>query len=169
MRRPSLHVLALLASRGSRFPASHCSLIRWALGPKRFAGNSAVSGHRPTTHGARALRLWNDQLDDWLPASGRRPSPVKRPPACRCTEWNDYLNATHRRLESGRITPRTFDEYHATGARLTHAFGRNRQVAGLSPKDLGKLYDTLAKPRGLVALGPVRRDVSRPIGFGGNP
>ena len=125
---------------------------RWA---KKVRGQFCYFGTwADDTSGERALRLWNDQKDELL--AGERQTSLAGTataglPLHRLV--NDYLNAKRQHLESGRITPRTFGEYHATGARITQALGRNRQVASLSPKDFGTLYDTLARTRGLVALG----------------
>ena len=115
-----------------------CYFGKWADDPK----------------GDAALRLWADQKDQLL--AGKRQPDINGTAMVRLPLHelvNRYLNAQRVRLDSGRIRPRTFAEYVATGERLIAEFGRYWEVDSLGPADFEKLYATLAKTRGLVALG----------------
>ena len=126
---------------------------RWA---KKVKGKLCYFGKwSDDPDGEQALKLWIEQKDQLLAG-------VPQPLVTRNENGmglplhelvNDFLNAKRRRLDSDRLSPRTFGEYTATGKRLTEAFGRDRAVATLTPDDFGRLYDQLAKTRGLVALG----------------
>lgn len=56
-------------------------------------------------------------------------------------------------LESGEITPRTYDEYLATAMRLYKFFGRTRVVDSITPEDFVRLRSSIAKQWGPHRLG----------------
>ena len=66
---------------------------------------------------------------------------------------SQFVTAKQHQLDTGEITQRTFDDYHATCKRLLQALGKTRRVADLTPDDFVTLRKQLAGTRKLVALG----------------
>jgi integrase len=66
---------------------------------------------------------------------------------------NRFRTAKKRKLESGRITQRSYDEYTQTTDRLVRVVGGRRLVAGLRPEDFDKLLVDISKTWGLVRVG----------------
>jgi integrase len=66
---------------------------------------------------------------------------------------NRFLTAKQQLVDSGELAPRSFADYHATGARVVAAFGRDRLVIDLAADDFESLRSTVAKSWGPVALG----------------
>lgn len=64
---------------------------------------------------------------------------------------NAFLTAKRRRVDSGEITERTWQELFTTCQTLTQAFGRDRLVSDLHGADFDDLRSKLAK-----RLGPIR-------------
>lgn len=64
---------------------------------------------------------------------------------------NAFLTAKRRRVESGEITERTWQELLKTCQAMTKAFGRDRLVSDLRGEDFDDLRSKLAK-----RLGPIR-------------
>jgi integrase len=64
---------------------------------------------------------------------------------------NSFLNAKRKRVESGEISERTWQELLHTSKLVTLAFGRDRLVSDLRGEDFDNLRAQLAK-----RLGPVR-------------
>jgi integrase len=100
--------------------------------------------------GQAALGLWLAQKDDLL--AGRKPR-ARRPEE---TAVKDLANAflTHKKdlLSAGEITEWTFQEYHATCARLVKAFGRERPIDDLIADDFQRLRAQIAKKWGVHRL-----------------
>jgi integrase len=66
---------------------------------------------------------------------------------------NRFLTAKIHQRNAGDITPRTFTDYKATSDRLIEVFGKVRRVDDLAASDFEKLRASIAKTRGVVALG----------------
>lgn len=62
-----------------------------------------------------------------------------------------YLTRKESLVASGELSPRSFIDYTATVKRLQKAFGKNRPVSDLAPRDFEKLRQSLTK-----VWGPVR-------------
>jgi hypothetical protein len=66
---------------------------------------------------------------------------------------NAFLDSKAAQLDTGKLSPRSFRDYHRTCARLVKHFGRHRRVDDLRPDDFAKLRKEIAATRGVVALG----------------
>ena len=66
---------------------------------------------------------------------------------------NHFLTAKQRRVESGEMGSRSFNDYHRTSAMLVKFFGADRRVDHLTSIDFGRLRMSLAKRYGAVMLG----------------
>lgn len=66
---------------------------------------------------------------------------------------NRFLTAKKHLLETGELSPRSWQDYHATCERVVKCFGKSRLVEDLDASDFQKLRSELAKTRGPVALG----------------
>ncbi len=66
---------------------------------------------------------------------------------------NRFLTSKLRKLESGRLSPRTLEEYRRTTDRLVRVFGKNRPVADLGADDFEELAIDMSKTCGIVRLG----------------
>ena len=87
--------------------------------------------------GQAALDLWLTQKNDLL--AGRKPH-AKRPEEAAVKDLvNGFLTHKKNLLTAGELTEWTFQEYHATCARLVKAFGRERPVDDLIADDFHAL------------------------------
>lgn len=66
---------------------------------------------------------------------------------------NRFLTSKKTLLDSGELSHRTFNDYHATGERLIKGLGRERLVDDLAGTDFERLRARIAKKRGPVSLG----------------
>jgi integrase len=66
---------------------------------------------------------------------------------------NRFLTAKLRKLESGELTPKAFNEYREITDLIVGAFGKLRGVADLAAGDFEKLRATMAERWGPVRLG----------------
>ena len=66
---------------------------------------------------------------------------------------NEFLASKQNHVDSGEITQRTFNDYHATCERIVDQFGKPRSVETLTPTDFEKLRPSLGKTWGPVAVG----------------
>ncbi len=64
-----------------------------------------------------------------------------------------FLTTKKQMLETGELSPRTFDGYAGVCKRLIKAFGKGRLVADLRPEDFERLRKSIAKTWGPVGLG----------------
>lgn len=64
-----------------------------------------------------------------------------------------FLIEKKEKLGEGRLTQRTYDDYHATCKRIQRVFGKHKPADQLKPVDFAKLRRDISKTRGLVALG----------------
>lgn len=118
----------------------------WA---KKIRGRTCYFG--PWDDHKAALDLYLKQRDDLY--AGRKPREITE---CGLTVMelaNRFLTSKQRLLESRELSPRTFDDYHATCERLINAFGKVRMVEDLRADDFEELRAAMAKTRGPVALG----------------
>jgi integrase len=66
---------------------------------------------------------------------------------------NHFLTAKKQRLDTGEMSPRSFDDYHTICGRLISFFGVHRLATDIRPEDFGLFRAELAKTRGALALG----------------
>jgi integrase len=65
---------------------------------------------------------------------------------------NSFLTHKTEQLDTGEVSPRTFDDYHSAGRLVIDAFGPDRPLDDLRPDDFRLLRRQLAKGVGLVTL-----------------
>jgi integrase len=118
---------------------------RWA---KKVRGKLEYFGPWEDPDGA--LNNWLDQKDDLL--AGRKPRAKSNDPQVRDAA-NHFLTHKEDLVQSGELSPLTFDRYKRTCAVVVEAFGRNRLIADLGPLDFQELRKRLSKNNGPVALG----------------
>ena len=120
----------------------------WA---KKVKGRLVYFGKVATDpKGEAALDLWLAQKDDLL--AGRKPR-AKRPEEATVKDLvNGFLTHKKNLLIAGELTDWTFQEYHATCARLVKAFGRERPVDDLIADDFQALRAQVAKKWGVHRL-----------------
>jgi integrase len=96
-----------------------------------------------------ALKRYERERED---LEARR-SPRQDPTALTVADLlNDFLTAKRDRVDSGELSPRTWNEYHLAGEQIVATFGKGRAVMDLRPTDFGKLRAAAAKRLGPVAL-----------------
>jgi integrase len=127
------------------FPLFPHATKRWA---KKIRGKLHYFGPWDDPDGA--LKSYLEQKDALH--SGRTPRPeadeVTVKEAC-----NAFLNAKKALLDSGELSPRSWDEYKATCDLLVSRLGKNRRVDDLGPEDFASLRSHMAKRWGPVRLG----------------
>jgi integrase len=96
----------------------------------------------------QALEIYRSQADDLH--AGRTPR-VKSDGLTVADLLNRFLTSKLRKMESDKLSPRTFAEYRQTCHRLVSAFGRTRLVDDLAADDFEQLRADMAK-----RWGPVR-------------
>ena len=100
--------------------------------------------------GQQALQRWLEQKDDIL--VGR--TPRSRRSGCTVADaCNKFLAKKEQRVESGELSPRTFERYFSVCQLLAEFFGRDTIVENLYPDDFADLRALMAKKWGPVALG----------------
>ena len=97
----------------------------------------------------QARTLWLEQKDDLL--AGRTPR-VKAEGLTVADLCNRFLSSKRLLVQSGELSPRTWQDYHQACARLVGAFGKHRLVADLASDDFDALRATFGKTRGLVGI-----------------
>jgi len=100
--------------------------------------------------GERALQLWLDQKDDLL--AGRKPRPKIDGTLTVENLVNRWLDAKHKRMDSGELSPLTWRGYRHLGAIIVDALGRTRAAADIGPDDFGKLRAVFASKWGPAKL-----------------
>lgn len=70
---------------------------------------------------------------------------------------NHYLTAKHRRVESGELAERGWQDYNEVCGKVIEVFGRDRSVLNLTPTDFDKLRSEFAKTHGSHML---KKDVT---------
>jgi integrase len=127
------------------FPLFPHATKRWA---KKIRGKLHYFG--PWENWQAALNKYLEQRDDLH--AGRTPRVASDGLTVRDLV-NRFLTSKQHLADSGEITPRTFGEYHATGALLVGDFGKERLVDDLAADDFEGLRAHLATRLGPVALG----------------
>jgi hypothetical protein len=97
-----------------------------------------------------ALEQYKAQVDDLQ--AGRTPR-VGRDELTVADLCNGFLTAKLRRVETGELGSRAFEEYRQTTDLLVASFGANGFVDDLAADDFGALRDRMAKRWGPVRLG----------------
>jgi integrase len=116
---------------------------QWA---KKVRGRKVYFGTDPD----KALAKWNAQKDDLL--AGRTPGAVTDGATVK-ELVNAFLTAKKVLLDSGELSPITWNHYHATAQLVADVLGKTKPVAALVPADFDGLRAKLAKRLGAVALG----------------
>jgi hypothetical protein len=127
------------------FPLFAHATGRWA---KKVRGKLHYFGkwHDPQA----ALQLWKDQEEDLR--AGRTPR-GKGPGLTVADLCNQFLSSKKRRVQTGELVQRTWDDYFSTCQRLVNYFGKRRLVVDLVPADFDAFRSRLAETRGPVSLG----------------
>jgi integrase len=109
-----------------------------------------------------ALQRYLEQKDDLhagrTPRSAREALVVKE-------AINAFLNAKQRKVESGELSERSWQEYKVHCDSVVAAFGKRRRVADLGPDDFGRLRQQLAARFGPVRLGNVIQTIRSAFKF----
>jgi integrase len=155
----------------AEYPLSPHSSGKWQKkirGKIHYFGNWAkrVNGQLVRVEGdgwKEALELYKAQADDLH--AGRTPR-VNSDQLNLAQLCNQFLTAKLRKLESGEISKRTFQEYRETTDMLIAAFGANRLVEDLAAEDFGKLRGDMAKRWGPVRLGNLIGRIKSVFKFG---
>lgn len=127
------------------FPLYAHATGRWA---KRIRGQIRYFG--PWRDPDGALTKFLAQRDALF--AGREPRDSTG--ACTVRDLvNSFLTTKQHLLDSGELSPRTWQDYYATAERLVAQFGATREVCSLEPMDFEELRAALAKRWGPVALG----------------
>ena len=100
--------------------------------------------------GQAALDLWLDQKDDLL--AGRTPR-SKQDVLTVEKLVNLWLDFKKKRIATGELSQRCWDDYQKLCVVVVGVWGRNRAAADLGPADFGKLRETMAKRWGPTRLG----------------
>lgn len=103
-----------------------------------------------------ALALWIEQSEDLLAGRTIRPQGEGPTVSYIC---NALLTAKQTLVDSGELSPRTWEGYRAASEIMTKHFGRNRLVSDLKPADFVGFRAAIAKNRGVVSVGNVVRHV----------
>ncbi len=135
------------------FPLFPHATGRWA---KKIRGKFAFFGPWEDPQGA--LQRFLDERDELM--AGRVPRGKTGESGKRAKETptlrelvNRFLDAKHRRLESGEMGQRAFADYHASSGRLLKGLDEHRRLDDIDSADLGGLRAKLAVTMGPVSLG----------------
>jgi len=101
---------------------------------------------------------WKEALQEYRDVAdalhaGRKPRPAQDDDLTVKQLCNRFLTAKHRKLASGELKLRSFNELKATAFRVASAFGKSRVVEDLDPEDFANLRAEIAKTCGPVRLG----------------
>ena len=99
--------------------------------------------------GVAALQRWLDEKDDLL--GGRTPP---RGDGLTCRDLcNAFLESKELLVDAGSITRSHWKDYHRCCGRILECFGRTTKVGSLRPENFDRLWATIAKAWGPIALG----------------
>lgn len=98
-----------------------------------------------------ALDIYEAQKDDLY--AGRTPRRLSGEELTLAELCNRFLTAKQRKLRSGELGQRMFDEYRQTCDLLIAAFGKNRPVDDVATEDFGSLRAEMAQRWGPTRLG----------------
>lgn len=127
------------------FPLFPHATGRWA---KKIRGKFHYFG--PWDDPKGAISKYLDNKDDLHAGRTPKPSGDALTIADLC---NRFLTPKKQLRTTGELSPRTFQDYYRTCARVVDAFGRNRLVDDLAADDFEKLRTTVSKSFGPIALG----------------
>jgi integrase len=97
-----------------------------------------------------ALSKYLEQKDDLH--AGRKPRQVSETGVTVKDLANAFLNHKQALVDSGELTPRTFEDYTEVATLVVNHFGKSRSVIDLGPDDFAELRNKLAKRWGLHRL-----------------
>jgi len=127
------------------FPLYSHNSKRWA---KKVRGKTHFFGPWDDPDGA--LERWLREKDYLL--AGRKP-PEHDPDALTIKRLCDlFMESRQRRVDSGELSQRTFDDYHQIVKLIADHFGRLTPVEHLTPADFGAFRAALAKGVNLKTL-----------------
>lgn len=130
------------------FPLYPHATGRWA---KKVKGQLHYFGKcADDPKGDAAIEEWLRVKDDLL--AGRTPRAKSDGFTIRDL-CNEFLSAKLTKLNSGEISHLTFKDYQQTTDRIVAQFGKTRLVSDLAADDFTALRASIAKTRGVVALG----------------
>ena len=133
---------------GERFPlTAHRASGQWC---KKVNGRIHYFGKLDDPDAA--LKRLRAEFDDLKAGRVPRPAEIVTGNVRLAFVCNSFLEHKKRRVESGELAQRTWDELLATCQILTAAFGRDRLVSDLRPSDFDALRSKLAKRFGAVRL-----------------
>jgi integrase len=127
------------------FPLFPHQTRRWA---KKIRGKLHYFGPWADPDGALARYL--EQKDALL--AGRAPRPDADALTVKALA-NDFLNAKQNLVDTGELSPRTWEGYKRAADEVTAAFGKGRLVSDLRPEDFTRLREKMARKWGLCRLG----------------
>jgi integrase len=128
------------------FPLFRHATNRWA---KKIRGKFHYFG--PWDNPEAALERFNREWP--FLSEGRTPPPIDTGDGCTLrTLCNAFLNSKRSKLESGKLSERSFRDYYKACERLIDHFGRDRRVDDLRPDDFEKFRSSLATRFGVVTL-----------------
>jgi len=129
------------------FPLFPHATGRWA---KKVRGKLIYFGKTADDpQGKAALDKWLERKEDLL--AGRTPRVAGNGLTIKDLA-NRFLTNRQHKLESGELSTVSFQNYHATCARIVKAFGVNRLVADLDAGDFEKFRASMAKGWSPVTL-----------------
>ena len=89
--------------------------------------------------------------------AGRKPRDYNQD-GCRLANLCDeFLTAKQNRRDGGELSALTFQDYHRTCKVLIFAFGRERRVSDIGPRDFERFRVSLAKTRNPTSVGDAVR------------
>src|SRR5262245_28762346 len=121
---------------GPDFPLFAHAAGVWA---KKIRGKLEYFGPWSDPEGALARYL--EQRDDL--EAGRTPRPAANALPTVKDAANAFLNAKQAAVQSGELSPRSFEGYKAGADLVVATFGKNRQVLDLRGEDFAKLRDVM--------------------------
>ncbi|MCI0741052.1 MAG: site-specific integrase [Gemmataceae bacterium] len=128
------------------FPLFPHATKRWA---KKIRGRMVYFG--PWDDWQGALDKYNREKDHLH--AGKRPREDKADGATIKDLCNEFFNAKKELLESGELSPRTFDDVERATDLVNDHFGKTRRLDDVGQDDFKEMRVKLAKRYGPVALG----------------
>ena len=123
------------------FPLGAASNGQWC---KKVKGRIHYFGVWANPDAAEAEYL---RVREYLQA-GRRPPSIEAVGLQMSDLCNRFLNAKRAAVDSGELSPRTFQSYHAAAAELLSHIGAERLVSDCNPEDFTSFRVKVAKTRG---------------------
>ena len=111
-----------------------------------------------------AIEEWLRVKDELL--AGRKPRPKGGGGLTVRDLCNGFLTAKQQQRDAGELSPRTWNDYHATAEMLIDEFGKQRIVEDLRADDFEKLRAKMTKRWGPVRVGNVIQYVRTLFNYG---